>query len=143
MHVTLHYLGEADVEATATALETVAVSSFRIELEGVGRFISPNQITTLWVGVRKSAELQVLHTAIATALAGSGFRPESRDYTPHITLARCESTAPAEVTHDFLARNQKFSLPELPATAFGLFSSTFVGDTPVYRRERTIPLLRT
>jgi len=90
MHLTLHYLGEADVESIAVALEVLAFQRFSLTLEGVGQFPSSGGAVTLWAGVRENADLLGLRTAVAAALAESGFRPEARRYAPHITLARCE-----------------------------------------------------
>ena len=141
MHLTLHYIGEANIERMATALHAVAVPAFLLTLEGVGQFPSAGRAVTLWAGVRDNAELLELHAAVAAALAVVGYRPEARRYSPHITLARCKSVVPAGVVTEFLARNAALSLPGLPVTGFGLYSSTVVGGAPVYRRERSFPLL--
>lgn len=141
MHLTLHYIGEADIERMALALQAVAVSAFSLTLEGVGRFPSAGNATILWAGVRENVELLGLHAAVAAALAITGYRPETRRYHPHITLARCKPLVPASVTAEFLARPAAFSLSEVPVVEFGLYSSTLFGDAPVYRRERSFPLL--
>ncbi|MEO8418842.1 MAG: RNA 2',3'-cyclic phosphodiesterase [Methylophilaceae bacterium] len=141
MHLTLHYIGEANIERIAAALRAVAVPAFSLTLEGVGRFHSTGKAVTLWAGVSDNAELLGLHAAIAAALAVEGYRPEARHYSPHITLARCKSVVPAGVVAEFLARHAAFALPGVPVTAFGLYSSTLGGDAPVYRRERSFPLL--
>jgi len=141
MHLTLHYIGEADIEPMATALQTVAVPAFTMTLEGVKQFPPAGKAAILWVGVQDKPELQRLHAAIAAALAGTGFRPEARRYTPHLTLARCAPSVPASVVAGFLARHAAFSLAGVPVTAFVLFSSRVVDDARVYRRERTFPLL--
>lgn len=141
MHLTLHYIGEANIEPMAAALREVAVPAFSLALEGVGQFHSAGKAVTLWAGVRYSAELLELHAAIAAALAVAGYRPEARRYSPHITLARCKPLVPAGVVAEFLVRHAAFALPGVPVAAFGLYSSTLVGDAPVYRRERAFPLL--
>jgi len=141
MHLTLHYLGEADVERIAVALEVLAFQAFSLTLEGVGQFPSAGGAVTLWAGVRENAELLGLRTAVAAALAEWGFRPEARRYTPHITLARCERGAATDLAAEFLARQAAFRIAEVPVAGFGLFSSTLVGEVPVYRCERQFPLL--
>jgi 2'-5' RNA ligase len=140
MHVTLHYVGEGDTDRLALALQRVALPAFALTLGGAGQFPSAGGAVTLWAGVRASPELLALHAAVAAALAGEGFRPEARPYTPHVTLARCEPGVPAEVVTGFLTRQVAFSMAAVPVAGFGLFSSTFVGDAPVYRCERAFPL---
>jgi 2'-5' RNA ligase len=143
MHLTLHYIGEADAERMADALGGVAVPSFPLVLQGVGQFPSAGGSITLWAGVRESPELLGLHAAVAAALAGEGFRPEARRYTPHVTLARCEPGVPAGVVDEFLARHEGFSMSGVAVAGFGLYSSVLVRDVPVYRRERSFPPLAT
>jgi 2'-5' RNA ligase len=139
-HLTLHYIGEADDERIAAVLQVVAVPAFLLTLEGVGRFPSVGGAVTLWAGVRESPALLGLHAAVAAALAGEGFRPEARRYTPHVTLARCEPNVPSGLVDDFLARHAGFSPPAVLVAGFGLYSSTLAGGAPVYRRERFFPL---
>lgn len=141
MHLTLHYIGQADIQRMAAALQTVAVPAFSLTLEGVGQFPPAGKAVTLWAGVQYNAALLALHAAIAVALAVEGYRPEARRYSPHITLARCKPLVPAGVVTEFLVRHTELSLPGVPVTAFGLYSSTLVGDASVYRRERSFPLL--
>jgi 2'-5' RNA ligase len=143
MHLTLHFLGPANVERTAAALRAVEAPAFPLEVEGVGQFPSAGGVVTLWAGVRQSAALLGLHAAVAAALAIEGFQPEDRRYKPHITLARCEQGVPASVVAEFLDRYRAFALPGHPITEFGLYSTAFVGDAPVYRREHSFPLLPT
>src|SRR5688572_15732763 len=97
MHLTLHYLGEADLDRISASLQTVDVPAFALTLEGVGQFPSAGGTLTLWAGVRVTPGLSNLHAAIATALAGEKFRREDRPYTPHVTLARCEAGIPIRI----------------------------------------------
>jgi 2'-5' RNA ligase len=142
MHLTLHFLGEADIERTSSALSTVEAPMFTQKFAGVGQFSSAGGSTTLWAGVPATPGLLQIRTAVATALAGEGFRQEARPYNPHLTLARCEPGFPAGVIEEFLRNHSQFSLSAVPVTSFGLYSGTFVGDVPAYRRERGFALRR-
>lgn len=143
MHVTLHFLGEAEIELVAAALAEVAIPAFRLDLQGVGQFPSAGGATTLWAGVCGSPEMLLLPAATAAKLMTVGFRLETRPYTPHVTLARCEPSVAASVVYDFLARHQRFSLPSVSVKSLGLFSSTFANNTPVYKCKQSFPLLAT
>jgi 2'-5' RNA ligase len=140
MHLTLHFLGEADVERISAALATVDAPAFKQSFAGVGQFPSAGGTTTLWAGVEATFGLLKLRAEVAAALADVGFRPESRPYTPHLTLARCDHGFPSRVIEEFTSTHSGFSLSEVPITAFGLYSSSLVGDVPVYRREKEFPL---
>ena len=141
IHITLHFIGDAQVEPIATALQAVVLPQFSLSLEGVGHFESSRGDVTLWAGIRESAELQNLHAEVGAALVAVGFRPETRPYTPHVTLARLRSDAAGGVVDAFLSRHANFAFPAIPICGFGLYSSRFVDKGPVYRCERAFPLL--
>jgi 2'-5' RNA ligase len=130
-----------DAERVTAALAAVAIPEFTLTLAGVGRFSSADGEVTLWAGVREQPALLELHAAVAAALAGEGFRPEARRYTPHVTLARCGPEVPGIVMEQFLARHAGFVLSDVPALRFGLFSSSFVEGVPVYRIKQSFPLI--
>ena len=140
MHLTLHFLGEANLERMASALERATVPAFSLAINGLGRFSSAGGAVTLWAGVRATPELLAAHAAVAAALASEGFQPEARPYTPHITLARCAPEAPPGTVEAFLAQHAGISLPAVPVTTFGLYSSRSLADVPVYECERSFPL---
>lgn len=137
MHLTLHFIGEANIEPVAAALATVLVLPFEIQIQHVGRFPPTGRANVLWAGVRESLELLDLHAAVGNALATTGFQPESRTYAPHITLARCGHKVPVDLVNEFLETHQDLSLPPFQVTGFTLYSSTIIDDAPVYRREWT------
>jgi 2'-5' RNA ligase len=140
MHLTLHYLGKAGIGRVAAALAAVDVPAFPLVFDGLGQFPSSGGSVTLWAGVRLSAELLSLHAAVAAALAGEGFQPESRPYCPHVTLARCGPRVPSGVIDNFFAQGEGFLLDAGLITGFGLYSSTLVDDAPLYRREQSFSL---
>jgi 2'-5' RNA ligase len=145
MHLTLHYIGEVDEALAgriALALEAVDAAPVLLSVVGVGQFPSKNGATTLWAGVGPSAELIELHTAVAHALACEGFQPEARQYTPHISLARCAPEVPASVVDSFLSCRRVFPVQPMTATRLALYSSAFEGDVPVYHCERVYELGR-
>jgi len=141
MHLTLQFIGEADVDVTVDALKSVAGPGFAIQIAGVGRFPAGGHPTTLWAGIQNTTQLADLHLATGNALAKTGFfQPETRPFTPHITLARCGRKVPERIVDEFLTRNEEFSLPSFEVTGFALYSSTIVDDGPVYRQEHWFPL---
>jgi 2'-5' RNA ligase len=141
MHLTLHFLGETDVDDAKTALNSVAIPAFSLTFEGVGQFTTVDGGLILWAGVRKSDELQRLHAVIGEALAVIGYHPEARPYSPHITLARCARRRANGIVENFMAQQRDFQLRDQPITTFGLYSSTVVGQVRTYRCEQSFPLI--
>lgn len=141
IHLTLHFIGEADVALVADALSTVSGRPFELGLTGVGKFPPAGKPKVLWVGVRDNSELLSLHVGIGNALGAAGFPLETRPYSPHITLARCGYQIRGDVVEKFLTRNHELVLPSIPIKGFALYSSTNVNDAPVYHCERWFPFV--
>jgi 2'-5' RNA ligase len=140
MHLTLHFIGEADIDRVAARLRHVAASSFNIPLKGVGQFPSAEGSVTLWAGAPPVPGLLHLHETIGAALAQGGFRTEARPYRPHITLARWEGPIQTRVIEDFLARHADFDLSDVWIPRFRLYSSSSAAGVPEYRPERDFAL---
>jgi 2'-5' RNA ligase len=140
LHLTLHFLGEIALELVKVALATVASPPFELTLAGVGQFSAADGGTILWAGVRENAALIQLHGTLATALATTGFRPETRPYSPHLTLARCRPAAPPSFIREWLTHHRELRYESIPVRHVTLYSSALQSDGPVYRAEQTVRL---
>ena len=136
MHVTLHFIGEAEIECVAALLQKVAVPPCAVLVSGVGQF---GRGSVLWAGVDAQPALLQLHAVIGQALAAGGIAVEARPYRPHITLARCKPHASANLVPNFLDSHAALRLPSVTATRFALYSSTPSVSGPRYRVERWFP----
>lgn len=98
-HVTLKFLGWVDagtVDTVADALAAVASSHEPavITVTGLGAFPSERRARVLWAGLDDPAGLlTALASDLDPALAPLGFEPETRAFTPHLTLARFKPPA--------------------------------------------------
>ena len=137
MHVTLYFIGDAELEPIHTALETVTGNTFSITIQGPGQFRTSNHKTVLWAAIKESPQLSELHETIASVLQDQGVQKETKPYTPHVTLARCNSGTATDVIDKFLAQNSDTGLPEFQVTEFGLYTSTVVNNLLVYTLEKS------
>ncbi|MBS0266778.1 MAG: RNA 2',3'-cyclic phosphodiesterase [Planctomycetes bacterium] len=135
LHITLHFLGDMPRDAVVAALAGVRCEPFELQICGVGRFPGRDGGAVLWGGLEASPELQSLHARVGVALAGTGFRPESRPYSPHVTLARCRPGYDRSGVQEFLDRQAGFSMPPFDVREFVLYSSVLGKAGPVYTRE--------
>jgi 2'-5' RNA ligase len=140
IHLTLHFLGEFSLLAATSALSGLRCSPFPLTLEKVGAFESRGRAPVLWAGVRESAALRELHAAVGSVLSGCGFIPEEREYSPHITLARCTAKVPRGWVAEQVARHRDFVTPTVMVEAVTLFSSDTRPEGPVYTRQVVVPL---
>lgn len=94
IHLTLKFLGEteeAKVASILRALDGAASGTGRLSLSvaGAGGFPNARVPRVLWLGVRGDIDrLSVLQQAIEDAMEGQGFERETRNFSPHVTLAR-------------------------------------------------------
>jgi len=105
-HITLCFPGAIDERAWAgwrEAVQPVAAQTgpLSVTLAAPSTF---NQGRILFVGVQKTPELTALASHLEQAMSALGYAPETRAYTPHITLARSvrpPTLAEPEYEHTF------------------------------------------
>ena len=123
MHVTLQFIGDADVAAVRTALAKVRCRPLPVSVRGVGRFDLAGGGTILWAGVDASQALAELHAACARALAAIGIASERRRFRPHVTVARLAATAAASVAVEHRRAGAGRHYGDFLAEEFVLFDS--------------------
>ncbi len=103
IHLTLKFLGNVastTVPEITEALTKVAqrISPFKLQMGVLGAFPNLRRPQVIWVGVGGEVEkLAILQRDIDAALAPLGFPPESRPFSPHLTLGRLrEGASPQE-----------------------------------------------
>jgi len=107
IHLTLKFLGNVAVNRISEITKAMdeasrGVSSFQLRLSGLGAFPNLRRVQVAWVGMDGEVDkLGQLQQRIESHLAPLGFAPESRKFTPHLTLARVRNQVP-------LAERQRF-----------------------------------
>ena len=92
LHVTLKFMGEAAPEkldairAALSGLHSPEVVELRFR--GLGFFPNEKRPRVFWAGMEASPNLAYLASGVDKALAALGFPLETREFTPHLTLAR-------------------------------------------------------
>ena len=123
-HITLRFMGDIDERAAgeaADALGEIRRPSFPVAIESLSWFggDKPRAIVTM---VKATAALVDLRADQERRLRRIGLSPETRKYTPHVTLARLRSASPYAVA-DFLSARGYFPIRQFEATRFVLFSA--------------------
>lgn len=141
LHLTLNFIGDVEevwANKIPGALLRLPRHPFEIALLGVGAFGAPGRPQVLWAGVVPAAPLAELHGLINTRLAALGLSPETREYTPHITLARLGkgNNRPSA----FLQRHADLTSPPFPVTQVSLFQSSLTASGACYQVIGRFPL---
>jgi 2'-5' RNA ligase len=149
IHLTLKFLGNIPVDTidnlTAAIREACrGVPPFRVEVGGLGVFPNPRRVQVVWVGLAGDIEnLAQLQKRIDSALVPLGFTPESRPFTPHLTLARVrDRAAPAQKQElgRIVAAARFEDVESLRVDAVHLMKSQLTPEGPVYDRISSITL---
>ncbi|HSW63507.1 MAG TPA: RNA 2',3'-cyclic phosphodiesterase [Dissulfurispiraceae bacterium] len=115
LHLTLKFLGEisdAQAQEIGRALQEPAVSftPFSLEVSGTGVFPNPRRPNILWIGIKHSSELARLQCCAEQTALHFGFAPESRLFSPHLTIGRVKGLrgVDAALSHFRTFRNAFF-----------------------------------
>jgi 2'-5' RNA ligase len=94
LHLTLKFLGDATNEQleklnNAVGQATSLAAYFCLRTGETGVFPSIQKARVLWLGLEDAGgELQRLHQVLETECESAGFARETRDFKPHLTIAR-------------------------------------------------------
>jgi len=140
LHVTLHFLGMADIEAVRAALAAATAPAFTAALTVPGRFFSRGHPRTLFLGVAPDAPLRELHAEIGRQLEGAGFALDTKPFVPHITLARLGEGASADTIATFLKQRLAPEARPFDCREFALYASDTLPEGARYRVLERYPL---
>lgn len=141
-HITLRFVGDVAEDVAADldeALAEITAPAFDLELAGAGHFGEGADIHAVWAGVDERAPLRQLQKSHERAARAAGLKPESRLYTPHVTLAYLKRPSLPEVGA-WLQANNLLRAPAFRVDRFGLYSSWRTHEGSAYRLEREYSL---
>ena len=107
IHLTLKFLGNVTADRVGEITEAMAaaargISPFQLEVRGLGAFPNLRRVQVVWVGVGGEVDqLSRLQRGIESGLAPLGFAPESREFRPHLTIARLREQVSLEERQNF------------------------------------------
>jgi len=136
LHITLQFIGSANVDAVQAALAGIRASGFRLEIAVLGQFRMNGGRRILWAGVESSSGLLDLHRLVAEALAGTGFVPETRAYKPHVTLARTGRNVDPALIDRLIESGENKRFGAFDVTDFVLYDTTLPDSPHRYHRLR-------
>ena len=128
LHITTKFIGEwpesrlgelRDVLAALTARD-----SFPVGVRKLGWYPNERAPRVFWAGVEAPDDLLELAADTSRLVEQLGVKPERRDYSPHLTLARVKGPAALGAL--------KQAVEELPSREFGQFEAT---SFHLYRSE--------
>ena len=146
LHITLKFLGEISDPQLGRVLRIVnqacaAVQPFTILVQGLGVFPAPANPRVLWCGVQDADNgCRRWVEAADPHFESINVKPETRAFTPHITLGRSKSSAAAAVLRDVLQPATPPTCPPMRVTNVVVFESVLGPGGARYKVVARTPL---
>lgn len=151
LHLTLQFLGEGDRHQLGQLRGGLARENWRlppVRLSGIGHFEQKGAINALWAGVMPEAPIAAMHRACRQLAGQAGFVLETRNFVPHITIARFSRTTarhiaqPSGPLDDYLAEYADLASPDFHFDRLVLFESHIGDGGSSYRALESFPVAR-
>ncbi len=144
LHITLKFLGETQDEqlsAITTTIDEIAAgfTPFSMELVGLGAFPRIERPSVIWAGVQSGKPLIDIAAQLEDRLMDLGFEPESRPFSPHLTIARVRRKPPQSL-HDLFARHESTRFATISVNSLTFYESILSPDGPQYHALATAVL---
>ncbi len=136
-HITLRFIGDVDdrtAHELADALADIERPGFTLRVDRLDAF-GGRKPRAIFAAIAPNAGLSQLQREHERIARRAGLPPETRKFTPHITLARLKGVKPERVAH-YLSRTGGLAPRMFDVDRFALFSSRqSVGGGPYIVEE--------
>jgi 2'-5' RNA ligase len=127
LHITTKFIGawpEEKLPVLRGALAGIGKSGpIEIGVRGVGWFPNPHNPRVLFAGIEAGTELTALHQATDAACASVGIAPETKKFSPHLTLARIPGPEGVAAARGLIAQLPVAEFGRFPVRGFHLYES--------------------
>jgi RNA 2',3'-cyclic 3'-phosphodiesterase len=140
-HITLRFIGDVDGAAARDIAETLGDISrpkTQVRFEGLSWF-GGDKPRALIAKVKTEPALMDLQAELERRLRRIGLEPETRKFTPHVTLARLRGVSQAAMA-DYLAARGTLMAESFTAERFVLYSARDGSGGGPYVVEAAYPL---
>lgn len=146
VHITLTFIGEVSLETVEKIREALGslpqFPAILLRFAGLGFFPNARRPSVFWAGVEADPPLAALARAIEAKLEPLGIPAEKREFHPHLTLARFDSS---QGTQALVTAVEALGAPEFGSETFHefhLYQSVLKHSGAEYTRLVTYPLQR-
>lgn len=138
LHITLKFIGHVDagkIDAIRAALTEVHLDSpVEVRFRGLGFFPNGKRPRVFWAGIEASPNLAPLARDIDARLKKLGISDETREFAPHLTLARFDPPGISDGLSAIAQENVEREFGAARAGEFHLFESKTKSSGVEYAR---------
>lgn len=136
IHITIRFLGNitiATAEKIFQEMKQVQFSPFNVEIKGIGAFPKPSYPRVIWAGITIGADqLKKVFSELEPRLQSIGFTPDSRGFSPHLTIARVRSSRNKHQLAELVSENADYQFGIVNAKCLRLKKSDLTPRGPIY-----------
>jgi len=136
IHITMRFLGDiapSMIDQVYEALRKVLFSVFDCQIHGLGVFPDLRYPRVVWAGIRKgSNELRGVFDQLEPTLRQLGLKPDSKGFSPHLTLARVRTGRNKAQLASFIQTSADYEFGIVRADCLRLKKSVLTPQGPIY-----------
>jgi len=142
IHLTVRFLGNISppmVDAIYEEMKQLSFAPFEIELRGLGAFPKLSYPRVVWAGIRKGADQLVkIFEQLEPRLRGLGFKPDSKGFSPHLTIARVRTGRNKAQLIKLVRELEDYEFGAVKAECLRLKKSVLTPQGPIYTTLREV-----
>ncbi|MEM3881560.1 MAG: RNA 2',3'-cyclic phosphodiesterase [Candidatus Bathyarchaeia archaeon] len=136
IHITLRFLGNitpAMIEKVFEEMKQIQFTPFNVQIKCIGVFPDLRYPRVVWAGITEGADqLKSIFSQLEPRLRGLGFAPDSKGFSPHLTIARVRSGRNKAQLAKFIIENASYDFGSVAAKCLRLKKSDLTPKGPVY-----------
>jgi len=136
IHVTLRFLGNITpnmVEKIFEEMNRVQFTPFDVKISGLGAFPHLRYPRVVWTGITEGADqLRDVFNQLEPRLRNLGFAPDTKGFSPHLTIARVKGGRNKAELVKFINENADCEFGTIKADCLKLKRSDLTPRGPIY-----------
>ena len=136
IHITIRFLGNITLETAEKIfdeMKQIHFTPFNVQIKGLGAFPNPNYPRVIWAGITTGADqLKNVFSQLEPQLQKLGFTPDTRGFSPHLTIARVRSGRNKQQLAEFLTKKANYEIGTVDARCLRLKKSALTPRGPIY-----------
>ena len=136
IHITMRFLGNITspmVEKIFEEMKKVQFTPFDVKIQGVGAFPHLRYPRVVWVGIIEGADqMRSIFSQLEPRFRRLGFAPDSKGFSPHLTIARVKSGRNKAELVKCINENANYEFGTVKAECLRLKQSNLTPKGPIY-----------
>jgi len=146
MHITLFFLGkteEKQISEIGRKIQDIVreFKPFVFTCKGLGVFKNINDPRVIWIGIKKSDDLTVLKQRVDNIMQNLGFKIESHNFKPHLTLGRIKHIKNKAILVELIEKYSEYTFQDVSVNEVIFYESILTSQSAIYKEIQRFKLI--